>query len=204
MIYEYQTLKNKYKEYANINQKISLEAKKGHLIKIKKGLYTDNLEIDAPIISNVCYGPSYISFETALSYYGLIPEYVRMYTAACFGKKNRKLYIVDGLRFSYQSIPDEAFPYGMNFYQNEDGIRYKIASKEKCLCDTLYAKYPVRSIKDLKILLFEDLRIDEEEFLKLDFNFIKEIAPLYHSNTLAVLVKYMEEIYENNRRNDSK
>ena len=54
--------------------------------------------------------------------------------------------------------------------------------------------YPVRSIIDLKVLLFDDLRIDEELFLKLDFNFIIKIAPLYHSNTLLTLVKYIKEL----------
>ena len=73
-------------------------------------------------------------------------------------------------------------------------IRYKIATKEKALCDTLYSKYPVRSIIDLKVLLFNDLRIDEELFLKLDFNFIIKIAPLYHSNTLLTLVKYIKKL----------
>lgn len=36
----------------------------------------------------------------------------------------------------------------------------------------LYSKYPEKSMKDLKVLLFSDLRIDEEEFFKLDFEFI--------------------------------
>lgn len=198
MIYDYQALRVKYKDYANINQKISIEAKKGNLTKIKKGLYTDNLLLDKLVISNVCYAPSYISFEYALSFYGLIPEHVAMYTSACFGKKNNKTYRVNDTTFEYRSIPDDAFPYGIKFYKNEAGMRYKMASKEKCLCDTLYSKYPVRSIKDLKILLFEDLRIDEFEFMKLDFKFIKEVAPLYHSNTLLTLAKYVEGTDENN------
>ena len=92
MIYNLQTLKIKYKEYSNLNQKISLEVKKGNLIRIKRGLFTDNLEIDKKVIANLCYGPSYISFEYALSYYGLIPEYVSTITSACFNKKNNKTY----------------------------------------------------------------------------------------------------------------
>ena len=69
-----------------------------------------------------------------------------------------------------------------------------MASIEKALCDTLYSKYPVRSISDLKILLFEDLRIDEEMFNNLNFEFIKKISTLYHSNTLLTLNKYIKEI----------
>ncbi len=191
MIYDFASLKIKYKEYLNINQKISKEAKNGNLTRIKKGLYSDDLLSDCQIISNTCYSPSYLSFEYALSYYGLIPEHVSVFTSACFGKKNNKTYKVNNCIFDYKSIPDDVFQYGIKFIKNIDGIRYKIASKEKCLCDTLYLKYPVRSIKDLKILLFEDLRIDENEFMKLDFEFIQEIAPLYHSNTLLTLYKFV-------------
>lgn len=191
MIYDIQSLKIKFKDYSNINQKISLECKKGNFIRIKKGLFTDDLYVDKLLISNVCYNPSYISFEYALAHYGLIPEYVNTITAATFGKKNNKIYRVSNLAFEYKSIPDEVFCYGITFLKNELGIRYKIASKEKALCDTLYSKYSVRNIRDLKILLFDDLRVNEEEFLKLDFNFIAEIAPLYHSNTLLTLKKYI-------------
>ncbi|HHT66925.1 MAG TPA: hypothetical protein GX010_01660 [Erysipelotrichaceae bacterium] len=194
MIYDMQALKTKYKNYSNINQKISIETKKNNLIRIKRGLYTDDLKVDGPVIANVCYGPSYLSFEYALSYYGLIPEYVSVYTSACFGKKNNKRYQLKNATFEYRSVPDKVFSYGITYLTNEKGVRYKIARKEKALCDTLYSKYPVRSIKDLKIMLFDDLRIDEDEFMELDFDFIILIAPLYRSNTLSVLRKYVLRI----------
>lgn len=201
MIYDLQALKIKYAKYSNINQKIALEAKKKNLIRIKRGLYTDNIKVDKPILANVCYSPSYISFEYALSYYGLIPEYVSVLTSACFGKKNNKSFFVPEASFEYRSIPDDVFSIGITFLKNEEGIRYKIATKEKALCDTLYSKYPVRSIKDLKVLLFNDLRIDEDEFMKLDFDSIIKMAELYYSNTIKVLAKYLIEVKnENNNR----
>jgi len=192
MIYDHETLQIKFKDYSNINQKINVEIKNGNLTRIKRGLYTDSLNMDSNVIANVCLNPSYISFEYALSFYGLIPEKVSTITSACYNKKNNKRYIVKNKIFDYQSVPNEAFPYGIIFLKNEINIQYKIASKEKALCDTLYTKYPVRFIKDLKILLFEDLRIDEYEFWKLDFNFIKSIANYYHSNTIKTLIKFVE------------
>lgn len=83
MIYDLSALKNKYHDLSNINQKISLETKKGNLVRIRRGLYSDNIKVDSPVIANVCYGPSYISFEYALSQYGLIPEYVSVFTSSC-------------------------------------------------------------------------------------------------------------------------
>ena len=76
-----------------------------------------------------------------------------------------------------------------------------MASKEKALCDCLYSKYPVRFIEDLKILLFEDLRIDENEFWNLDFEFIKQICDKYHSNTIKTLVKFIEGANYKNEHN---
>ena len=200
MIYDINSLENIYSNYSNINQKISIECKKEKLTRIKRGLYSNNIYIDSPIIANVCYGPSYISFEYALSYYGLIPEYVSMYTSATFDKKNNKKYELSNIAFEYRSVPKEVFKEGILFLKNEEGIRYKIASKEKALCDTLYSKYPVRSIADLKVLLFDDLRIDEDMFLKLDFDFISKIALMYHSNTLLMLKKYIKELKNDSNR----
>ena len=194
MIYNSNTLRNLFKEYSNINQKISIETKNGNLVRVKRGLYSDNILIDSPVIANVCYSPSYISFEYALSYYGLIPEYVTIYTSASYNKKNNRIYRLNEVTFEYRSIPNEVFNEGITFMKNENGIRYKIATKEKALLDTLYSKYPLRSISDLKVLLYDDLRIDEELFLNLDFDFIEKIAPLYHSNTLLTLLRYIKEI----------
>lgn len=196
MIYDFQSLIIKYKKYSNIYQKINSECKKGALIKIKRGLYTDDLNNDKEVIANVCYHPSYISFEYALSFYGLIPEYVSEYTSAVFGKKNNKLYRMKESTFEYRSVPDEVFPLGIVIMKNSNGISYKMASKEKALCDLLYSKYPVRSIRDLKSLLFEDLRIDENELIQLDVDFIMEIAPLYHSNSLTTLIKYLKREFQ--------
>ena len=193
MIYDFQSLSIKYKEYSNIYQKISNECKKGKLVKIKRGLYSDDLYNDSEVIANICYNPSYISFEYALSYYGVIPEFVSTFTSATFGKKNNKIYHMKDFTFDYRSVPDEVFPMGILILKNSKDISYKIASKEKALCDLLYSKYPVRSIKDLITLLFEDMRIDENEFLKMNVEFIKEIAPLYHSNSLNVLKKYLDK-----------
>ena len=193
MVYDFQSLNIKYKEYSNIYQKINNECKKGILVKIKRGLYSDDLYNDKEVIANICYNPSYISFEYALSYYGVIPEVVSTFTSATFGKKNNKIYHMKDSTFDYRSVPDEVFPMGILIMKNSKDISYKIASKEKALCDLLYSKYPVRSIKDLKTLLFEDMRIDENELLKMNVEIIKEIAPLYHSNTLNVLKKYLSK-----------
>jgi hypothetical protein len=204
MVYDHITLADKFKGYSNVNQKIALEIRKGAFTKIKRGLYSDDVMVDAPVLANACISPSYLSFEYALAFYGLIPEKVSLYTSACFGKKTNKVFESEALTLSYSFIPEPAFPKGIVFLRNEAGVRYKIARPEKALCDTLYSAYPVRSLKDLKTMLFEDLRIDEMELKNLDCGFIFEIIPLYRSNTLNVFGKYMrkELTHECDKRTD--
>ena len=71
----------------------------------------------------------------------------------------------------------------------ENGYSYQIATPEKALCDKLYTISPVSNLTELKELLFDDLRIDEDEFEKLDQNTLETLAPLYHSTNLNLLAK---------------
>ena len=192
MIYNTQMLREKYKNYKNINQKIALEEKKGNIIRIKKGLYSTDIDKDGEVISNICYSPSYISFEKALSYYGIIPEYVGALTCATFNKIHNRSYENPYMRLYYKAIPSSAFPLDVIIMQNDDGISYKIASKEKAVCDMLYIKYPVRSIKDLEVLLYDDMRFDYDEILNLDLDKLSVLIPNYKSNTLNTFYKYLK------------
>ena len=73
-------------EVSNVNAKISYLTKQGILIRLKKGLYTFGGfyqdSVDNIAIANRLYTPSYVSFDYALSYYGLIPERVYEVTSA--------------------------------------------------------------------------------------------------------------------------
>ena len=82
-----------YRDYSNIYNKIAVEEKNNNLIKLKRGLYETNKDADPFTIANVLLSPSYISFETALAYYGMIPEMVYAIKSASFkkNKKNRRI-----------------------------------------------------------------------------------------------------------------
>ena len=71
----------------------------------------------------------------------------------------------------------------------EKGYSYQIASVEKALCDKLYALKPVKNLRELKFLLFNDLRIDKNIFKELDFDFIINISSKYRSTNLNYLEK---------------
>ena len=182
--------KSLYSGYSNKNMKLSRDIKNGNLIKIKNGLYETNPNIPAYYLSGVIYGPSYISFDFALSYYGLIPERVETVTCATFNKKKKKIYKTPFGKLIYRDVPSNIYPYGINLVE-ENGYSYQIAIKEKALCDKLYTLSPVNNIDEMNTLLFNDLRIDEEEFWKMNINIIKELSELYHSTNVLFLYKYM-------------
>ena len=50
---------------------------------------------------------------------------------------------------------------------------------------------PVTSLRDIATMLFEDLRIDREEFAKLDTEGILQFCDTYHCNNLKYLRKYL-------------
>lgn len=176
--------------YSNPNTKISRMLKNKELFKIKQGLYETRKEINPFCLSNIIYGPSYISFQTALAYYGLIPERVYVICSATSNKHKTKEFKNEFGIYSYKDIPQSAYPFGLKRIE-EDGYCYFIATKEKAICDMLYEYKPVTSINEIKLLLFEDLRINEEIFASLDFNLLIELSCLYKTTNHKILIKFL-------------
>ena len=67
--------------------KIGRLVKERKLIPIIRGLYETDDSVPGYLLANIIYGPSYLSFEFALSWYDLIPEAVFTITSASFSKK---------------------------------------------------------------------------------------------------------------------
>lgn len=195
MIKTIDMLSYEFEEYSNIYNKISLEEKKNNLIKLKRGLYETNKEADPFTIANVLLSPSYISFETALSYYGMIPERVYAIKSASFKKNKIKEYKNYFGTFIYQDVNSKAYPYEINQI-DIDGVKVLIASREKALLDLLSIISPRNNKKELLELLFDDLRIDEVIFDELDKNRIIELCKYYSSKTLQILKKYLEDNHD--------
>ncbi len=182
--------KYKLNNYSNKNNKISREIKKGKLFKIITGLYETDPNTPGYLLASSIYGPSYISFDFALSYYGLIPERVSTITCATFNKKKRKQYNTKFGVFTYKDVPSSAYPEEILLKQ-ENNYSYQIATKEKALCDKLYSLKPLKNISNLENMLFNDLRIDIDEFKKINIKKIEKLSNLYHSTNVTLLLKYL-------------
>ncbi len=197
MLYLTQELYLKYKDYKTPHVKIQTEIKNKRLFPVVRGLYSDKKDIPAYLLVSYIKPQAYLSFEYALSYYGLIPESVFTVMAATVGKSHTALIETPFGMFFYQDVPKNVYRFGIKVLE-EDGYAYLIASPEKALCDTLYKKKPTSSLKEFKVLLFEDLRIDENEFYKLNKKDLLYLCPLYRKKNLNYLKKILEDCNEFN------
>lgn len=188
-----QALLEKYKDYSNPADKIKRETEKQNLISLKKGLYVDDKNLEGALLAQFIYGPSYLSFEYALWYYDMIPEGImHTYTSATFSKRKRKIYENYFGTYIYKDVPKAAFSVGVKTEEYE-GTTYLIATKEKALCDKLYIMPPVRTLKDIKDMLFDDLRIDEDIVYSLNKDDLEFLSSLYHSNNVSLLAKLLSK-----------
>lgn len=114
---------------------LSAYTRKGFFIKIKNSFYiTKTSKPNDFEISNKIYRPSYISFETALSYHNVLPEIVYSITSAT-SKASREYVILDK-SFIYHRIKEELF-FGYNAIKI-NGQTILMADKEKALLDYIY------------------------------------------------------------------
>ena len=185
-------IENKYK---SINDKISYMKEKGLLYALKKGLYVYRSPyiktlISKEIIANNIYGPSYISYEYALSYHGLIPERVSEVTSAT--TKSAKKFSNNYGIFSFKHIRTELFALGINIVESKQG-NFMIASPEKALCDKIYTDRAVniRSKKAMLEYLIDDVRIDLDELDSFDIDIVKEYITITKSTRVKFLYKVL-------------
>ena len=191
MLISFDALAQQFADYTDVKGKIRREVQSGRLVQVVKGLYETDARTDGKYLAGAIYGPSYLSFDYALSVHALIPETVyNTYTSATFRKGKTKRYENAFGTFLYRDIPAAVYPLGVEI-KVEGGYSYQIATPEKALCDKLYSLSPVYSVKALKELLFDDLRIDEGVFYAMRKIDIFQLAPLYRATNLKLLAKLM-------------
>lgn len=190
-------VRESYSGYASPNDKISRLVQDGELIRLKRGLYIESPHrsgalLSRELIANHLLGPSYISYETALSYYGLIPERVVEVRSATV--KRRKIFTNELGRFVFISVPPDYFPVGIRIKIVENEYAFMIATPEKALCDHIIATSGLRmqSVKAVREYLYEDMRIDDDAIHQFDLSIIEECIEYgYKRNDLTNLAKFI-------------
>jgi len=183
---------------SNVNAKISYMVKKGELIRLKKGMYAFAKEyqttpIDMMSIANTLYAPSYVSFDYALSHYGLIPERVYEITSATMRMK--KEFQTPIGRFTYKVVPLQAYALGVDWSYDKTQGGKLIATAEKALCDKIKSDRGIGRLSQAKLenYLEHDLRIDMDLLFSLDTALIEAVATAYKSSNLQNLAKLINK-----------
>ena len=68
-----------------------------------------------------------------------------------------------------------------------------MATPEKALCDELYTVKQVHSFDDFTALLLEDLRVDMGALREVNWDSVKDLAPLYERSNTDYLLTYWEK-----------
>ena len=183
--FDYGSIKHALRAYKNPRVKINDLLRKGHIIRIKKGIYIFGPEMargsySKETLANLLYGPSYISLEYALSFYGLIPE--RVETVTSITNKRNKLFNTPIGVFSYRYIHPSLYPDGITLYKLDDQRSILIACREKAVSDILYFSKEMTGQPRLEQYLFDDLRMDPQELSRFNLRMTKKLAGIYGAN----------------------
>ncbi|MFK7795876.1 MAG: hypothetical protein AB8E82_00375 [Aureispira sp.] len=187
-------------DYKRPNDKISTLIKNQELISLRRGLYITGpkISLSTPepfLIANHLRGPSYVSLESALSYWNMIPE--RSYEISSVTIKTSTLYKTPVGRFSYRQLKLPYYSYGIKNVKLSPQQTILVASPEKALCDkiVLTPKVYLRSIKQTQAFLIEDLRIEEEILHTLDPQLLKLwIKNTPKKSSIEMLLKTLIEL----------
>lgn len=196
--FDYVMLKSALKDYKNPRVKINDLLKRNIIIRVKKGLYVFGSNSASSLyaketIANLIYGPSYISIEYALSFYGIIPE--RTETITNVTNKRNKMFKTPIGKFTYKYINPKLYPFGITQIEIDDFHRVLIATKEKAIADLLHFSKSMKEIRELELFIFDDMRFDENQLKRLNKIRLKHLSRLYSGN-VALFYLLWEKIHE--------
>ena len=179
-----QVFKEAYSTKGDTLRRISLLAKAGWLVRIKRGLYLVVADLSALaigntshfLISNALNSQSYISFASALNYHGMFDQLIKTVDAITY--KTARNYRFQNMEFRFFRTKKELY-FGFT-KERVEGKLVNIAEKEKIILDYLYLRKNTAALS----LIVEKLK----EY-KSDFNFSKMVdyAKTYNLATIRNL-----------------
>lgn len=140
--------------------------------------------------ANELYRPSYVSMESALSRYNIIPEGV-FQVSSCTTLKTNSFDTPIG-NFSYRHLkPSLFFGYRLEEWGE---YRYTIAEPEKALIDYLYLHHEVKEPKDFEALRWNPLEINNQISMKKLNSYEAYINSHALSNRLDTLKIFLDAV----------
>jgi len=163
------------------------------LVRLRRGRYAFARSFDPLLAANLVYSPSYVSFETALMVYGLIPERTELILSVVDGRP-LEIQTPVGI-YSYISQSRALFALGMDLQITPDRV-LSIANREKAVLDTL-ARANLRTVSahpaEILAYVIDGLRIEESALEKLSLRKLRRMAPLYRNLAPRKLVVALSE-----------
>jgi len=190
-----QTLLALFANYSKPRERILRMVKNGELIRLKNGFYLiadkikqgPNILVPYEQVANLLYGPSYVSLEWALSFYGMIPERVHTITSMTLGRN--KEYQTPVGNFVYYRLSSDSYSIGITQKKTSDFVGgFLMASPEKALADLVFKTCKNLNKDQLKQELLESKRIDPECFHQLNKSLLEEISKSYRAKRVNDLV----------------
>ena len=188
------------KSYKRPYDKIVSLVEHGYLVQLRRGLYitTSKVKSTMPetfLISNHLLGPSYVSIDSALFHWGLIPERVYQVTAVS-NKLSKKFKTPLGI-FSYTHIPLPYYSFGIEQLALTESQTVMIASPEKALSDKIIttAGIQLRSSKQVLTYLEEELRIEKESLRNLNTReMVKWLPDCTKQTSIKILIETISRL----------
>ncbi len=146
---------------STINIQLSRMEKRGDLVRVKRGLYVTpeyfHHNLNEFVLAQELYSPSYVSLESALSYYGLIPEDVPNVTSVT-PITTKKIKTPVGT-FFYSKIKKELYLKGAVITIGDAAslLYLDIAMAEKAILDYVY----IRRIKSLSEMRLDRMALED-------------------------------------------
>ena len=173
----------------DLGRQLSRWVKTGKLIQLRRGLYAPSepyRKIPAYpfLVANRLKHASYVSLQSALEHYGLIPEYVPAVTSITTGRPEN-LSIPLG-NFIFKHVKKELF-FGYQIIDFGSGQAVFIAQPEKALLDLIYLTPGSDNLDYLR-----ELRLQNVENLNLET--LREQARRFGSQKILMATRKIERL----------
>jgi hypothetical protein len=167
----------------------------GEIVRLKRGMYLlapEYRKSEPPpwTVAGLLLSPSHVSLETALAYYGLIPEAVYQVASVCT-QRSRTFDTSLGV-FSYYCVPTKTPRAGVVAITVPAPFWAFAATPLRAIADMVYLNRDVSWQRDGPRYLIESLRIDEGDLRELEFDRYAEIREAFRSRRVRDFLQGMK------------
>ncbi len=131
-----------------VNTQLQRMTQRGDLLRLKRGWYLfPHRQVDDLVLAGVLYEQSYVSLETALNTYGILPD-IPAQISSVTPVTSKQIETQRGI-FAYSKVQPELF-FGYSQVQDQQSqLFYDLADVEKAVLDLIYLRQ-VKSVDEYR------------------------------------------------------